>query len=114
MQIIRFTAMPITQFGSAFAMTHVLRTRDGVQAGIAQLPPGGRIGRHAAAANQLLLVIAGSGSVSGVDGVRVDIVAGDAAFWTEGEAHETSSGDGLTALVLEGPGVRPAALLPKS
>jgi hypothetical protein len=52
--------------------------------------------------------------VSGADGILEPIAAGQAVFWAEGEEHETTSEDGLTALILEGRSVewfrgRPAA-----
>ena len=40
--------------------------------------------------------------VSGADGVDEPIVAGEAVFWQAGEEHETTSKDGLTALIIEG------------
>jgi len=43
--------------------------------------------------------------VSGTDGVEEPISAGEAVFWPQGEEHETRSEQGLTALVVEAPGL---------
>lgn len=78
-----------------------------VQAACFRLEPGGVIGRHPASVEQLLVVVEGSGWVSGGDGERMAISAGEAAFWEAGEEHETASDAGLTAVVVEAPGLRP-------
>lgn len=108
MELFRFPAIDIARFGSRFSMTHVLRIDGGVQAGWAQLPAGGCIGRHRAASSQLLLVVAGQALVSGDSGVQRTVCAGEGAYWTAGEEHETRSKDGMMAFVLEGPGVEPS------
>ena len=73
-----------------------------VQAAIFRLAPGGGLSRHPATYPQILAVLAGSGVVSGQDGIEEPIVAGEAIFWHEGEEHETRSTNGLTALIIEG------------
>ena len=73
-----------------------------VQAAIFRFAPGGRLLRHPATYPQVLAVLDGSGAVSGADGVEEPITAGEAVFWHEGEEHETTSADGLTALIIEG------------
>ena len=72
-----------------------------------RLGPGGLIGRHAAAAPQLFLVVEGAGSVSGGDGHGCPIRAGEGAYWEPGEEHETRTDDGLVAVVLEGGSIEP-------
>jgi quercetin dioxygenase-like cupin family protein len=72
------------------------------QAAIFRVECGGRILRHPATYPQILAVLDGSGVVSGADGVDEPIVAGEAVFWQAGEEHETTSQDGLTALIIEG------------
>ena len=93
----------IDHFGSR-AFTHFrLAHVDGEAAASAiELGPGGVIGRHPTAARQLLVVVEGSGEVSGADGEFHPIAAGDAAAWEPGEEHETRSDKGLLAIVLEG------------
>jgi quercetin dioxygenase-like cupin family protein len=56
---------------------------------------------------QILAVLEGSGRVSGAEGEPQPISAGEAVFWSKGEVHEVVSEHGLTALVLEGDGLRP-------
>src|SRR3954462_9592520 len=68
---------------------------------VVRLEPGGRIGRHPTVASQLLAIVAGSGTVSGDDGVEHAVGIGDAAVWDAGERHETRTDDGLTAIVIE-------------
>jgi quercetin dioxygenase-like cupin family protein len=77
------------------------------QAAVFRIAPGGRIARHPAAVPQVLAVLEGSGEVSGASGLAEPIAAGDAVYWPEGEEHETTTADGLTALVVEGNGLRP-------
>ena len=72
------------------------------QAAIFRFAPGGRLVRHPATMPQIFAVIDGSGDVSGADDVGEPIAAGEAVFWHEGEEHETTSADGLTALIIEG------------
>ena len=73
-----------------------------IQAAIFRVAPGGRLLCHPATFPQILAVVEGSGEVSGADGVDEPIVAGEAVFWHQGEEHETKSGAGLTALIIEG------------
>ena len=77
------------------------------QAAVFRIAPGGGIVRHPATVPQILVVLEGSGEVSGVDGVAEPIETGEAVFWRRGEEHETVSTTGLTALILEGDGLEP-------
>lgn len=69
---------------------------------VVRLRPGGAIGRHPAAARQLLVVVSGDATVSGYNGDEVEIGPGQAAVWEPGESHGTRSVGGLTGLVVEG------------
>ena len=62
----------------------------------------GIIGTHPAGSHQVLLVVAGSGWVSGSDGARLPVSAGQGVYWEPGEVHTTGSDNGLTAIALEG------------
>jgi len=101
----------VEEFGSVGVtlapLTEPLARGAPFQAARFRLEPGGVIGRHPASVEQLLVVVDGSGWVSGADGERRPIAAGEAAFWEAGEEHETASDEGLTAIVIEGPGLRP-------
>jgi quercetin dioxygenase-like cupin family protein len=68
---------------------------------VIEIGPGGRVGRHPAAAQQLFAVMRGSGWVAGGDGVRQEIRAGEVVLWEAGEEHESGSDLGLTALIVE-------------
>ena len=88
-------------------LTAPLQSGTPVQAAIFRLGAGGRIAPHPATVPQILAVLEGSGHVSAADGEPEPISAGEAVFWSAGEVHEAVSEHGLTALVLEGDGLRP-------
>jgi quercetin dioxygenase-like cupin family protein len=66
-----------------------------------QVGSGGRVGRHPTSCEQLFLVVTGTGWVSGGDGERAPLSAGEAVVWEAGEEHESGSEEGMTALVVE-------------
>jgi len=66
-----------------------------------EVGPGGVVARHPAVVAQLFAVVRGSGWVSGGDGGREPIGAGDAVLWEAGEEHESGSEEGMTVLVVE-------------
>jgi quercetin dioxygenase-like cupin family protein len=68
---------------------------------VIEIGPGGIVGRHPAVVPQLFVIVQGSGWVSGADGEREPIAAGEAVRWEAGEEHESGSEEGMTALVLE-------------
>jgi mannose-6-phosphate isomerase-like protein (cupin superfamily) len=100
----------ITHFGShAFMHFGLARAKGEAAVSAVELGRSGIIGRHPAAAAQLLVVVEGSGEVSGADGTFRPIAAGEAVAWEAGEEHETRSADGLLAIVLESEAVVPTA-----
>ncbi|HET7856421.1 MAG TPA: hypothetical protein VFL41_08195 [Gaiellaceae bacterium] len=68
---------------------------------VIEVEAGGLVGRHPAVSVQLFVVVRGSGWVSGADGMRSQISAGEAVLWEAGEEHESGSDDGMTVLVVE-------------
>jgi quercetin dioxygenase-like cupin family protein len=98
---------PLLERATVAPLTAPLRAGGAVQCAVFRLDAGGAIRRHPAAVPQILAVIAGEGEVSGADGVFHPVAAGDAVHWAAGESHETRSATGLTAVVIEGPGVTP-------
>lgn len=100
-------AEPLLDGVTLAPLTAPLRTGVPVQAAIFRVAPGGSIGRHPATVPQILAVLDGSAEVSGSDGELQAIAPGEAVFWQEGEEHETRTADGVTALIIEGPGLRP-------
>ena len=83
------------------AFVRVVNTSGAGHVGCIRLGPGGILGRHPAASEQLFCVVEGEGEVSGTDGVAVPIRAGQAALWEAGEIHEATSQPGLTAIIIE-------------
>ena len=105
MRVIRLDAVPrrgIDSPGSAGFTVGALGITADAHLVVVRLRPRGVIGRHPAAGRQLLAVVSGEATVSGHDGVAVEIGPGQAAVWEPNEPHETRSEHGLTALVVEG------------
>jgi quercetin dioxygenase-like cupin family protein len=93
-----FPSREIEHFGS-HGFTHSRIARGDVQVSKAELD--GVIGGHEAASRQLLVVLAGRVEVSTHD-ERVELGAGEAVEWREGEWHETRSLERSTILLVEG------------
>src|SRR6476469_1405843 len=66
-----------------------------------RIEPGGAIRPHEASFGQLFLVVAGSGWVSGSDGVQRALGVGWGAFIGRGEIHAKGSDRGLTAIMVQ-------------
>ncbi|WP_167761169.1 cupin domain-containing protein [Geodermatophilus sp. DF01_2] len=75
--------------------------QDGFAVDVVRLAPGGGIGRHPTRLWQLFLVVSGSGWVSGADGERCPLAAGQGALWSPGEEHASGSDEGLLAVVVQ-------------
>jgi quercetin dioxygenase-like cupin family protein len=105
MQLLRFDATRgdrITAFESRGASAVPLG--DGRGEGhvyCVSLKPGGVIGPHEAGFDQLFLVVAGSGWVSGSDEVPHAVGRGEGAFIARGEVHAKGSRTGLTAIMVQ-------------
>lgn len=112
MRLFRFdkqTGQTITAYGSSGAsVSRVLESATGAFVVSIHLEANGLLGFHQATENQLFMVVQGSGWVRDAHSGRIDINSGQAAFWETGEAHETGTETGLTAIVIEGPGLQPA------
>jgi quercetin dioxygenase-like cupin family protein len=79
----------------------VQEPQDGFAVDVVRLAAGGSIGRHPTQLWQVLLVVSGSGWVSGASGDRRTLRAGEAALWSPGEDHASGSDEGLTAVVVQ-------------
>jgi mannose-6-phosphate isomerase-like protein (cupin superfamily) len=89
----------VTAPGSVSARVRRLATDAHVV--VIEIGSGGVVARHPAGVRQLFTVVSGSGWVSGGDGERGPIEAGQAVLWEQGEEHESGSDEGMTALVVE-------------
>jgi len=82
-------------------MSRILTETDSIHIGCLHLSNNGIIGLHQAPIPQLLLVVDGEGWVKGKEDREYRIHTGFAAYWEEGEWHETRTEKGLTAIVIE-------------
>jgi len=105
MEIVSFGDDPgsvITQFASHGATSVDLGHGDGeAHVHVVHLDPGGEIGPHRTGFGQLFVVVRGRGWVREADGPRVEIDAGQAAYFERGIVHSKGSEDGLTALMVQ-------------
>ena len=105
---------PIAHFGSmGLVMSPIQRGAGEFQLGCMHLDAGGLVGGHQAAGPQLFLVVHGEGWVRGEEPERHPITAGQAAFWTAGEWHESGTDTGMDAVVLEADALDPAQYMPE-
>ena len=103
-------AEPIERFESVGASS--VRLGDGhgeAHVYCIRFEPGGKIGQHPTGFGQLFLVVDGAGWVSGQDGVRVELAAGQGAYFPRGELHAKGSDVGMTAIMIQVRELEPAA-----
>lgn len=91
-------------------MTRVAGHGGQIHIGCMYLEEGGLVGYHEAVVNQLFFVVQGEGWVRGESDEKVQIQAGEAAFWQKNEGHEAGTDTSMTAIVLEAEGLDPAQL----
>ncbi|WP_091931036.1 hypothetical protein [Blastococcus sp. DSM 46786] len=107
MRRVRLSPREITAFGSrGVSMVSLARVPEpvpGFAVHLATFAAGAVVGRHETRLWQLFAVISGEGWAAGADDVRVPLAAGDAVLWQPGELHESGSGTGMVALVVESP-----------
>ena len=120
MRLFRFdpaVAHPITQHASrgvAIGRGVRLENSERVQVSCFHFEAGGVVGFHQAAGGaQLMMVVGGEGWVRGEEEERTPIRPGEAAFWEDGEGHESGSDSGMTAIVVEGNGLDPTVFMPE-
>ncbi len=103
---------PITAFDSVnVTISPIQRASGQIQIGCFYIGPQGRVGYHQAVGPQLFLVMQGSGWVRDEASERISISAGTAAYWTDGEWHESGSDAGMTVIVVEGEALDPTQYL---
>lgn len=104
MRILRFdpeVSRPLAEHGSSARISGLAHVRAGALH-VLHVPPGGKVGRHPAAVEQFLCVLAGAGRLTGGDGRQRNLPSGYGAVLEPGEEHEFSSEVGATVLCLEG------------
>jgi quercetin dioxygenase-like cupin family protein len=102
----------VDKFGSSFLHQFLSVTKDGALAvSIMHFGDGDHVGYHRAVLPQLFAVVAGEGWVQDESRKDVAIAAGCAAFWEAGEWHAARAGTAMTAIVLEGEHLDPAAVM---
>ena len=115
MKIFRFDASvgrSIDSFGSEnFVLAQIVQLCPAAQVSCAYLGAQGKVGYHPAAAQQLFLVLQGTGRVRGETSERVPIHVGYAAFWEKGEGHEIDTDLGILAIVIEAESIDPAEFM---
>ncbi len=89
----------VTAPGSVNA--RVRRLAGDAHVAVIEVGAGGVVARHPAVGAQLFAAVNGSGWVSGADGEREPIRAGEAVLWEPGEEHESGTEQGMTVLVVE-------------
>ncbi|MBE5104939.1 cupin domain-containing protein [Bacillus thuringiensis] len=102
----------ILAFQSNFIMSKILNHQGNVHIGAMHLQVNGMIGYHEAVVSQLLLIVDGEGYVCGADKEKVKVEAGQSVLWEKGEPHETSTENGLVAIVMEGENLEQSILMP--
>ncbi|SDX41861.1 hypothetical protein SAMN05444487_11718 [Marininema mesophilum] len=105
-------AKKITQFGSqGIRITPIIKQGGWVQTGCIHFSQKSLLGLHVTPGPQLFMVVVGEGWVRTKDTKSIPIRAGQAAFWSSGEEHESGSETGMTVLVFEGKGLEKDLLL---
>ncbi len=95
-------AEPISLFAATGASSRLLADGDGeAHVHWLQFEPGGQIGQHPTGFGQLFIVVEGSGWVAGGDGRRVELRAGEAAYFERGERHSKGSDRGMKVIMVQ-------------
>ena len=113
MKIVEFSracARPIELFESVSASSvHLADGAGEAHVYCVYFEPGGQVGEHHAGFGQLFLVIHGEGWVSGGDGRRVKLAAGQGAYFGRGELHSKGSETGMAAVMVQVADLEPYA-----
>lgn len=105
MRVIDFSrsrAEAIVQYESAAAASvHLGEGRGEAHVYCIYLGPGGEIGAHPAGFGQLFLVVEGEAWAAGADGLRIQLRAGQGAYFARGEVQSKGSDVGATAIMVQ-------------
>jgi quercetin dioxygenase-like cupin family protein len=104
----------INAYGSsAFVISKLVRVSNETDIKCAYLKPNGVIGCHQTTKDQLFVVVQGEGWVRGESPEsRRPIQTGQAAFWDEGEWHESGTETGMVVILIEGEEIDPTKTMP--
>ncbi|MGD6854964.1 cupin domain-containing protein [Bacillus infantis] len=113
MKLFRFDSAgkEVSKFGSLNSYYTLLSREITVTVGCMHLKEDSVLGMHPAVCPQLFLIVSGEGWVRSADGKRIAVDPGTAIFWEDGEEHESGSALGMTAVIIEGPGLEPSSQL---
>jgi len=115
MKIFRFDSdvgQEIDQFGSVnVTISKIVHLKNDAVVHCVYIRPNGKIGSHQAVTQQLFLLVQGEGWVRGESNEKHTIQAGQAAFWEKDEWHESSTGTGMTAVIIEAVHIDPAEFM---
>lgn len=103
--------VPLEPSPSGVQITPIVEGVAGATVVCLRFRPGAVLGRHPAAGHQLFLVVDGEGWASGAEGGRREVKLGYAVWWEPGEAHESGSASGMTALVVEAAELDPTRVM---
>ncbi|GAA2594674.1 hypothetical protein GCM10010435_87140 [Winogradskya consettensis] len=104
MEIVSFDGVvgrAVEAFGSAGVTAQALFRGEAVAVTVLRVAAGGEIGRHAAAVDQVFVVMAGHGFVQAGEGDAEPVRAGQAVVWRAGEEHATTAVEDITAMAIE-------------
>ncbi|WP_252503808.1 cupin domain-containing protein [Sporosarcina sp. Marseille-Q4943] len=108
MKIIRLDELEgknITQYDSRMIMRKILMTEKPSHVGIMDLPKNGLVGYHEASVPQMVIILEGEGWVRTGNEEKVKVSAGDVVLWGKGEGHETTTENGMKAIIIESEGL---------
>ncbi|MEV4351679.1 cupin domain-containing protein [Actinoplanes sp. NPDC049596] len=91
----------VPAYGSAGLTAEALLRAEGVAVTVLRVAAGGRIGRHPAMGDQMLLVVAGRGRVRSGDDPWQPVGPGQVVRWPDGEDHTTEADEDLVCFVVE-------------
>lgn len=93
---------PVREFSSAGAESvEVVAGQGEAHCHVVRLEAGGSIGLHEAGFGQLFVVLSGTAWVSGVDGQREPVAAGQAMLLERGEIHAKGATEPVVALIVQ-------------
>jgi len=95
-------ARAITNYGAiGVSVAGLLELSSNVAVNVLQFSPQSILPAHPAGRPQLFVVLHGHGWVSGADGRRSNLQAGQAVYWAAGEPHESGTEAGMLCIAVQ-------------